>query len=786
MNALKGKRKRRERLSAYGKTHLEDHHFFSLMVAAYVNNRNPCSEFLIKSLLKAQLARIRQNCDSREDVLSKSILSLLPVLLSSRFTKIAATAAEIVGAAGLSSLESNERITSDKAIMDSLVCAMSCPAKLVSLAVVNAILDLSTTSVGREHLWRSAAVEKMISLFCQVASSSPVNFLAMREGTRSINCFKRRFMEEELLVVVLDSLSKLINSCSLHHLAKIPRNLADSFLVYLDALWAQLGDSFLQFNFKSHDLAEAIFRLSMNHENHSSHIYAEVKKRIFGTESKFESFMFNNWEEEPFLVKYDTELLEDNDCILNSLTECFRDKTIDSILSSILIGSVSCPPIASDELNIIEFLKEVKGLGSSIRYERDIRVVKTMKLPCDVKHGLADKEVHYISGCREESVVSLEKCKAAYNEGYTITVRGMEFRSEKIASIALALAKVFGQPSVGANIYLTPPQSQGLSRHYDDHCVFVCQLVGSKKWTIFSQEKVLLPRLYEPLSLHGLEVNGHQCARREFLLEEGDILYIPRGYPHEAHTVLFENESSSDASAAFSLHLTVGIEVEPPFLWEGFVHISIQCWHQKLKAATRPMEHPQIVPKIAYVYMLHVSIKLIADHDSAFRKACMVASIPSEGMGGKKPEFAISVQHKAIFSHLIAKVNSDSNFWNALTSVEAALKENLDDPCEWMKWIVNLDFLDGTESEMSPINWLKAFKDLVFFCKGHMEAAESEFAMMKMEFCRNVVFEDACKSFRMLLGKYKKTREQYMRGMLALHRNKRDRCRTLPKQQRKD
>lgn len=50
-------------------------------------------------------------------------------------------------------------------------------------------------------------------------------------------------------------------------------------------------------------------------------------------------------------------------------------------------------------------------------------------------------------------------------------------------------------------------------------------------------------------------------ARTQILLKEGDILYIPRGYVHEAHTT---NDVQKD-SAGLSLHLTLAIEVEAPF-----------------------------------------------------------------------------------------------------------------------------------------------------------------------------------------------------------------------------
>uniref|UniRef100_A0A162A3N2 Bifunctional lysine-specific demethylase and histidyl-hydroxylase n=1 Tax=Daucus carota subsp. sativus TaxID=79200 RepID=A0A162A3N2_DAUCS len=153
------------------------------------------------------------------------------------------------------------------------------------------------------------------------------------------------------------------------------------------------------------------------------------------------------------------------------------------------------------------------------------------------------------------------RCEAAFKEGYSIAMRGMEFRFKSIAAVADDLASFFGQPSVGVNMYLTPPDSQGLACHYDDHCVFVCQLIGTKNWKIFHRPSLQLPRLYEPINkLENEEMTTDRF--NQVLLKEGDVLYIPRGVPHEACTV---NEDESDGNAGFSLHLTLAIEVEPPF-----------------------------------------------------------------------------------------------------------------------------------------------------------------------------------------------------------------------------
>ncbi|PQP96804.1 hypothetical protein Pyn_19550 [Prunus yedoensis var. nudiflora] len=143
---------------------------------------------------------------------------------------------------------------------------------------------------------------------------------------------------------------------------------------------------------------------------------------------------------------------------------------------------VSCLPISSDELNILTFLEEVKiKLGCPLVCQQDIRVLRT--------DSHLKREVHFFqeslnSCCIEDphyfTIEEVLKCQEAYKEGYTIALRGMEFRFESLAAIADELAFLFGQPSVGANMYLTPPNSQGLARHYDDHCVFVCQLLGTR------------------------------------------------------------------------------------------------------------------------------------------------------------------------------------------------------------------------------------------------------------------------------------------------------------------
>lgn len=398
----------------------------------------------------------------------------------------------------------------------------------------------------------------------------------------SITCCNIGFKGDEFPVLLLNAVINLINACNIEQLERMPDNLFVALLAILKKLWAQVRsqmlldssmksgqeEDFCISNFDIKDLAESMFRLSICVDQLSMDLSFElVKRRIFGLgDSGFEDFMLNHWEVSSFLVERVSEGSNDKDDIFSPFAQSLNStESFPFFLSSMLQNMVSCLPIASDELDILSFLKEVRDkLGSPIIYQQDVRVLRT-KTPLE-------REEHFfqftsksccLKDCQTFKLNDVLKCGEAYQEGYTVALRGMEFRFESIAVIADGLASLFGQPSVGVNMYLTPPNSQGLARHCDDHCVFVCQLLGTKQWKVFSKSNSQLPRLYEPLdSIHcsdSFEDENSSAACKLFSLREGDVLYIPRGFPHEAYT------NNGDGTAGFSLHLTLGIEVEPPF-----------------------------------------------------------------------------------------------------------------------------------------------------------------------------------------------------------------------------
>lgn len=130
-----------------------------------------------------------------------------------------------------------------------------------------------------------------------------------------------------------------------------------------------------------------------------------------------------------------------------------------------------------------------------------------------------------------------------FAEGSTITLAYLDTVVPALTLFCRRLAAEFSCP-FQTNIYLTPPGAQGAKPHYDTHDVFVLQVAGSKKWTIYGTPVEL------PLPGQDFDPAAHEqgAATLEFELAAGDVAYIPRGDVHDAR--------STDV---VSLHITAGV-----------------------------------------------------------------------------------------------------------------------------------------------------------------------------------------------------------------------------------
>ena len=147
---------------------------------------------------------------------------------------------------------------------------------------------------------------------------------------------------------------------------------------------------------------------------------------------------------------------------------------------------------------------------------------------------------------RFSGIARPDRVAEQYAGGATIILQALHLHWHPAAVYCRGLEAGLGWP-VQANAYLTPATAQGFAVHHDTHDVFVLQVAGSKRWRWYAPVQEL------PLNDQRWSSELHAAgeAVKDFVLEPGDTLYLPRGWPHEA--------STSDAD---SLHLTVG--VHPP------------------------------------------------------------------------------------------------------------------------------------------------------------------------------------------------------------------------------
>lgn len=131
-----------------------------------------------------------------------------------------------------------------------------------------------------------------------------------------------------------------------------------------------------------------------------------------------------------------------------------------------------------------------------------------------------------------------------FSEGSTLILSGLHDHIASLGRLCSFLTRTMGH-KFQTNIYITPKGSQGFNVHYDTHDVFVLQVKGRKKWRLYAENPIELPSKLQEFE-KGKYTHGPLVE--ELILEEGDLLYIPRGIMHDADTL-----------DEMSMHITTGM-----------------------------------------------------------------------------------------------------------------------------------------------------------------------------------------------------------------------------------
>ncbi|WP_141667956.1 MULTISPECIES: cupin domain-containing protein [unclassified Burkholderia] len=130
-----------------------------------------------------------------------------------------------------------------------------------------------------------------------------------------------------------------------------------------------------------------------------------------------------------------------------------------------------------------------------------------------------------------------------FHKGATFKLSELEWRIPLFGSLRRSMEETFGGETV-AKIFLTPPNTSGFSPHFDSESVFAVQLSGTKIWSTYPRIATN-PRASVARKLTAKEISQ---PAEQFVLEPGDVLYLPAGTPHR-----------TQCDGAMSLYVSIGL-----------------------------------------------------------------------------------------------------------------------------------------------------------------------------------------------------------------------------------
>lgn len=168
--------------------------------------------------------------------------------------------------------------------------------------------------------------------------------------------------------------------------------------------------------------------------------------------------------------------------------------------------------------------------------------------------------------------VRLAGIERELSEGAMLHLAAVEELYEPIRQFADVLTKEL-QAKILVNVCAGTDDSKGFATHWDGHDVLVLQVQGKKYWRVYGITEPSPLRIGKGMDAGGSDDKPVQAVW-EGMLEQGDVLYLPRGCWH-----------SAQGTEGPTLHLTVGI-INPTgveFLgWIGQQLLSVEAFRKDI------------------------------------------------------------------------------------------------------------------------------------------------------------------------------------------------------------
>lgn len=202
-----------------------------------------------------------------------------------------------------------------------------------------------------------------------------------------------------------------------------------------------------------------------------------------------------------------------------------------------------------DMISLNKILSQQRFRVDECKVAKEGQIIAPSAYRCDYSTRVMEQQTN--------NIVDTDKLLSLYARGATLVFAELNTKNAPIQALREEMERAFNAQIV-TNVFLTKQHAQGFSLHYDSHDVIILQLSGNKLWSIYS-DPVSLPVKSQAFGRYLSEQEAKRGCQQLFQveLEDGDLLYLPRGYMHEAKSM-----------GSPSLHLTLGIH---PQLVSDFV-----------------------------------------------------------------------------------------------------------------------------------------------------------------------------------------------------------------------
>ncbi|MCS6891421.1 MAG: cupin domain-containing protein [Rhodovarius sp.] len=140
--------------------------------------------------------------------------------------------------------------------------------------------------------------------------------------------------------------------------------------------------------------------------------------------------------------------------------------------------------------------------------------------------------------------------------GASLVLNDVDSLTPGLQAVSLALENA-GLGKAQANVYISWQSHKAFPAHYDTHDVWAVQVEGEKTWNIWegrAEWPISHPLFRSQDQAHHEQAKGR--LREKVTLRTGDLLYLPRGWYHDALA-----EAPASVHIAYGTHAVLGMDL---------------------------------------------------------------------------------------------------------------------------------------------------------------------------------------------------------------------------------